>query len=88
MAPCPSPVKRRRYEGNKPWGQAASPHNAFDFRWLAQNGTPLAAGVFYAGRCRWVGGMGGKPLKLRISPEEYGGTARAPKGVARELWSS
>ena len=32
--------------------------------------------------------MGGEPPNLRRKPDEYGGTARAPKGLARELLSS
>jgi len=33
-----------------------------------------------------VGRKGGEPPNLRRKPDEYGGTARAPKGLARELF--
>ena len=40
----------------------------------------------HAVHCMRVGRKGGEPPNLRRKPDEYGGTARAPKGLARELF--
>jgi len=37
----------------------------------------------HAAPLRGVGRIGGEPPNLRRIPDEYGGTARAPKGLAR-----
>jgi len=41
-----------------------------------------------SGPSRGVGRTDSEPPNLQINPDEYGGTARAPKGQARELMSS
>ena len=97
---CPSPAKQRRYEGKKPKDLAASSRvSAFsDLQEPAFSGFFLGpplhqlrfalAGLVNLITSKGVGRVGGKPLNLRLSPDEHGGTARAPKGLARELWSS